>query len=473
MAIKRTLAATVAICLLAPIPATAQQSAFQKVLGDPGDLSSPGCVAGVFRNGKTVFVGAAGSGDIAAGTSLTADTPFYAASVAKQFTALAAAKLIEAGKLSLQEDVRKYLPELPQYAAPITVQMLMNHSSGIRDSLTLLHLGGVEDANKSSLSDALKLMFRQKETNFVPGTAYSYTNGAYLLLGEVIARVAGKPFPDYAREAIFVPLGMKDSFFITGRTAPEQVTHGYVPGDKGWVISEAFPAFSGSGGMIVTLNDMARYDRDIAVGRKVWTPAVARTMLEPGAFTGGKGTVIAPNFEGMPYAGGLAVGTRRGKPFYYHLGTFESFRTGYARLPDRGVGVAMLCNRSDAVPLRRIDELLDVAEPGYLTPVGALKRRSTKPLAIPASVVLPTPGDYRSEELDASYRVTVQGDTVTAVITSPWQGNMRRMLIYVRDAGGVLRSDDGGMSVDANGRGFKLHNGRVHSLHLALDRPAR
>jgi CubicO group peptidase (beta-lactamase class C family) len=462
----RSIALAAMCCQVAPASAQ-QQEALQRIVGDARDMSSPGCVAGVFRDGKTIFIGAAGSGDIVAGTPLTPDTRFYAASVAKQFTSLAAAKLIEAGKLGLHDDVRKWLPELPEYAAPITVQMLMNHSSGIRDSLTLLNFAGVEDASKSSLAEVLKLMYRQKGTNFVPGTAYSYTNGGYLLLGEVVARAAGKPFQDYVREAIFEPLGMKSTFFIAGRPAPGLVTHGYVPTDKGWAIREAYPAFSGSGGMMLTVNDMARYDHDIAVGHKVWTPAVTRTMLEPGTFSDGK-TVIAPNFDAMPYAAGLAVGTRRGKPFFYHLGEFESFRTGYARLPERGVGVAMLCNRSDALPLRRIDELLDTVEPGYLQPYAEYNPPVPKPMVIAPSPVLPVAGSYRSEELDAIYQVAVQGDTVTATITSPWQGNMRRMLIYTRDAAGVLRGSDGGMSADADGRGFTLHNGRVFALHLAL-----
>lgn len=451
--------------LTAPALASPQQDALQAIIGDPKAVNAPGCAAGMFRGGKTIFLGSSGSGDLSNGTPLTADTPFYAASVAKQFTALAAAKLVEAGKLKLDDDVRKYLPELPQYAAPVTVQMLINHSSGIRDSLVLLNLAGVQDASQSSLEQALQLMYRQKETNFVPGTAYSYSNGGYLLLGEVIARAAGMPFHAYARQAIFDPLGMKGSVFIAGKPAPGTVTNGYVPEDLGWKPSNAFPSFSGSGGMITTVNDLARYDHDLAVGHKVWTPAVTRTMLTAGNFTTG-GPVISPHFDSMPYAGGLVVGTRRGKPFLYHLGSFESFRTGYARLPERDLGVAILCNRSDALPLRRIDAMLDVVEPGYLEPYANYRPTATRPLVIPPSPVLPQPGTYASDELNATYEVAVSGDSVTAVITSPWQGNVRRMLIYTRDAAGVLRSGDGSMSVSADGRGIALHNGRVFALQL-------
>ena len=443
----------------------ALQTALQAIVGDPKTVTAPGCAAGVFRNGETIFLGASGSGDLASGMLLSADTPFYAASVAKQFTSLAAAKLIEGGKLGLHDDIRKFLPELPEYAAPITVQMLMNHSSGLRDSLVLLNLAGVEDASQSSLEQALKLMIRQKATNFVPGTAYSYSNGGYLLLGEVVARAAGKPFHVYAQEAIFGPLGMKGSVFIAGKPVSGAVTNGYVPQDLGWKASNAFPSFSGSGGMITTVNDMARYDNDIVSKHKIWTPAVARTMLEAGSFTTG-GTVTAPGFDSMPYAGGLAVGTRRGQPFIYHLGSFESFRTGYARLPDRGVGVVILCNRSDALPLRRIDAMLDTVEPGYLQPYSHYRPSAAKPMSIPPSPVLPAPGTYRSDELDATYEVAVNGDTVTATITSPWQGNVRRMLIYTRDAQGVLRAPDGAMSVAANGREITLHNSRVFALRM-------
>ncbi|MBY8823875.1 serine hydrolase domain-containing protein [Sphingomonas colocasiae] len=447
--------------------ATDRNEAIQRILGDPADMAAPGCVAGVFRDGKTIHVGASGSADIATGRKLDGETLLYAASVAKQFTALAAAKLIESGKLGLYDEVHKWIPELPRYRAPITVQMLMNHSSGIRDSLELLNLAGVEDASRSNMEAALELLMAQKDTNFVPGTAYSYTNGGYLLLAEVIRRASGRPFHQYANEAVLKPLGMTRSFFVSGKPPPGLIANGYVPTDRGWRPSNQYPAFSGSGGLMLTIADMARYDHDIQVGHMVWTDKVAAIMLTAGTFSDGR-TVTAPNFDGMPYAGGVVVGQRRGRSTVYHLGSFESFRTGYMRLPDRALGVAVLCNRSDGGSLQRIDRIIDAVEPGYLTPYDRYRPVVAAPYVVPPSRVMPQPGTYVSDDLKAEYRIAVQGDTVTATVTSAWPGHAepKRMFAFFRDATGALRADTTGMVVDDDGRGFLIQTPRVTGIRF-------
>ncbi len=469
---RREIMASVVALAVSATPAAAAPTEFdavQKVLGDPADMTGPGCVAGVFRNGKTIYTGASGSGDIATGKKLDSGTLLYAASVAKQFTALTAAKLIEAGKLGLHDEVHKWIPELPPYRAPITIQMLMNHSSGIRDSLELLTLAGVEDASRSSMKAALDLLYAQKDTNYVPGTAYAYTNGGYLLLAEVIQRASGKPFHQYAQDAVLGPLGMTRSHFIAAKPPAGQIANGYVPTDRGWAPSNQFPAFSGSGGLVVTIDDMARYDHDIQVGHKVWTDAVAKIMLTAGTFSDGR-TVTAPGFDDMPYAGGMVVGKRRGQNTIYHLGSFESFRTGYMRLPDRALGVAVLCNRSDGGSLKRIDGIIDAVEPGYLTPYSEYRPPALAPYVVPPSRVMPIAGTYTSDDLKAEYRVAVQGDTVTATISSDWLGHAepKRMFAFFRDGSGALKADTTGMVVDDDGRGFTIQTPRVTGIRFRL-----
>lgn len=146
---------------------------------------------------------------------LDGDTLIYAASISKQFTALAAATLATQGKIDLDADIRTYLPELPHYEIPVTTRMLMHHTSGIRDSLTLLFLAGFTGLEGVTKARALDLLLRQKATNFTPGTDWNYSNGGYLLLAEIVERVSGKPFADYVGTAILKPLGMKSSFFMS------------------------------------------------------------------------------------------------------------------------------------------------------------------------------------------------------------------------------------------------------------------
>src|SRR3546814_660493 len=137
---------------------------------------------------------------------------------------------------------------------------------------------------------------------------------------------------------------MKRSFFMNDAPpSATNVAHGYVPDDGGFTVRDTYPTFSGSGGLMTSINDLARYDRDIEVGHKVWTPAVAKILLTPASFTNGDPVVDVRT--GMTYAGGLHVGQRKGQYFVQHGGSAEAFKNMYARLPELRLGVAVLCNR--------------------------------------------------------------------------------------------------------------------------------
>jgi CubicO group peptidase (beta-lactamase class C family) len=426
----------------------------REIISDPKGLAAPGCAAGAFRGGKTLFVTAAGSGDIEKARPLDGDTLFYAASVSKQFTALAAAKLIEQKKLSLDDDVRKYLPELPEYEVPVTVRMLMLHTAGIRDSLELIRLAGIDSAADTDKATALKLLFAQKSTNFTPGTAYTYSNGGYLLLAEIVERVAGMPFADYAKKAILRPLGMKRSFFMNdARPSGTNIAHGYVPVGEGFEIRDTYPTFSGSGGLMVTINDLARFDRDIEVGHKVWTPAVSKIMTTPGTFTNGQ-----PALEertGLVYGGGLMIGSRNGQYFVQHGGGAEAFKNMYARLPERKLGVAVFCNRGDWVSQDKADAVMEVIEGDILT------AEDTSAAAKPA-----LDGRYLSDELQATYDVSIVGDELKAVVTSPFARAPGEPLEFKRNADGSFGGPGTRLIFDEDGQGFTIKSSRVHALRF-------
>ncbi|SNS33724.1 CubicO group peptidase, beta-lactamase class C family [Sphingomonas laterariae] len=385
--------------LLSAVAASAAPASMADILADPAHAAAPGCVAGAFRDGAMVAQAASGYADLADQIPLDGETLFYGASLSKQFTALAAATLIADGRLSLDDDVRKYLPELPAYRATVTVGMLMHHSAGIRDSLSLLRLAGMADVGRASKDQALRLLFRQSDTAFVPGTSYSYSNGGYLLLAEIVERVSGRPFADYARRAIFAPLGMKRSYFLDGKAGGPRAAHGYVPDAGKFVVRDTFPRFSGSGGLMISLNDLARFERDIERGHRVWTPAVAKIMLAPGRLATG---ARIDDGKGMGYGGGLHIGRRRGQWFVQHGGAAEAFKHVYARLPERHEAYVLLCNRGDWNAQEKIDQVM---------------MASGVPLATVARAA--PSGRFRSRELDAEYSLAMDGTQLTVTISSP------------------------------------------------------
>lgn len=426
--------------------------AIQRIITNPKAGPVPGCAAGAFREGKTLFVAGAGYADLEARQLINADTLFYAASISKQFTALAAAKLIEQDKIGLDDDIRKYFPELPVYAPSVTVRMLMHHTAGIRDSLELASFAGVEDLTRIKKDAVLQLVLRQTATNYPPGSAYAYSNGGYLLLAEIVARVSGMPFADYAKKAILTPLGMKRSFFMNDQIpSGTNIAHGYVPVDQKYEIRDTYPKFSGSGGLMTSLNDFAKYDREINTGGKVWTPRVREIMLMPGTLTDGRPAWFS--YFGMAYGGGLMIGRRKGQFFVEHGGAADAFRTMFARLPERKLGVVIFCNSSEANAGEKADAIIEAVEGDILV--------EDEATALPPAF----PGIYVSDALQSTYDLKLSGNDLIAMISSPWAepGSKR---IFKRVGAQWLDENQTELEFDADGSGFTLNGGRVRALRF-------
>lgn len=384
----------------------------QKILKGGEERSTPGCVVGIFRDRAPPNVTAAGLADLTTARPLDGDTLFYAASVSKQFTALAAIILAEQGRLDLDGDIRRYLPELPEYERPVTARMLLLHSSGIRDWLNLARMAGYTDASRMTKGQALALLMRQQSTNFTPGTAYLYSNGGYLLLAEIIERVSGQAFPAFLQDHVFRPLSMRRSFILDGRPpADGNLAHGYVATDKGFERRDTYPLIGGSGGVMTTINDMARFYDDIERGHRVWTPAIRTAMERFGSFTDGAPVIRTPGHQIS--AAGLATGVRRGQFFVEHSGVAEGFRNQFARIPALKTGLAVFCNRDDRSAVELGDDiLLAIAGPVLSSP--------------PFS---PMEATFHSAELDIAYTVRIDGEGLHLRIPGATSGAEQSLLL--------------------------------------------
>jgi CubicO group peptidase (beta-lactamase class C family) len=464
--------------------------AVQRIIADPKGIAAPGCAVGAFRDGKTIFFTASGAADIATRRPLSEHTRFYAASISKQFTALAVAKLVESQKLGLDDDVRRWIPELPVYDAPVTVRMLMHHTAGIRDWLDLVKLLAVHDAGEFGRGAAIKLLAKQSKTLFTPGSQFKYSNGGYLLLSEVVARASGMPFHEFARRAIFEPLGMRDSYFLAGiRPGGDQVAHGYVPLGKGFELRDTYPTTGGSGGMITTIADLALYDHDMQKHHKVWSRAAAGVMLTPAALSDG---TLALSLGKLGYAGGLGVGLRAGRYVIMHGGSAEGFRGNYVSLPDRHLSVALICNRGDVDPVEKTDAIVDLLEGTAFSAESATRKTSRDAANAKAVELVAAPGaatgllgTYLCDDLDATYELTAAGSAVavTVLATSWWDaGDPRLALNLAIQRDGSLKDHRYRFVPDSDEKGFTIESRGISGLQcrrvdvqrsMATPRPAK
>jgi CubicO group peptidase (beta-lactamase class C family) len=443
----------------APKRATGTSARVHAAIADPAGLSGPGCAAGVFRNGRTGYTAVSGAADVATQRPINLDTQFYAASVSKHFTAVAVMQLVGEGRIRLSEDIRTYLPEMSSYERPVTVQMLVNHTAGIRDSLMLLILNGQVDWSAAPRADALRIVFKQKQTDFEPGTQYAYSNGGYLLLSEIVERVSKMPFDRYMAERVLRPLGMTRSYILSGaRPSDPNLANGYAMQKGVARVSNDYPLYGGSGGLVTTVNDLAKWDHDIDSGRKVWTPALLKLMVEPGRL--GDGTKVAVGNPGNYYASGLTVGAN----WFSHGGGANGFKTFFARNQKDRLGIAILCNRSDVEPDQYVDKI--IAAIGAAPSAGQLQQETAT--TAPAAGSPRLNGRYRSENLDAVYQLEAKGDDVLEVTVLGPDGAVRNKVALKRNAEGLYKAGPLELRPDADRKGFKLTVVRV-TMHFARE----
>ncbi|AHG88902.1 beta-lactamase [Gemmatirosa kalamazoonensis] len=313
--------------------------------------STPGCAVAAARSGEVLFARGYGTADLEHDVPITRSTPFYLASVSKQFTAAAIDLLVLDGKLSLDDDVRKYVPELPSYGAPITLRHLMTHTSGLRDYLALFSLRGLDD-HPITIAEFLETVAKQRALNFPTGEQYSYSNTGYVLLSIVVQRVSGKSLRDFARERIFGPLGMTSTQF---RDRHDQLVKDRAlayarAAGGGYRLAVPYFDVVGDGGLFSTVEDLARWEGnfwDPRVGGAEWlTLEAMRGRLRDG-------TTIA-------YGAGLQHGVYRGEPIVEHGGSLGGYNTHLLRMPARRFSVAVLCNdnaKSASVLARQVADV--------------------------------------------------------------------------------------------------------------------
>jgi CubicO group peptidase (beta-lactamase class C family) len=303
--------------------------------------ASPGCAVMVLRDGQVVEARGYGHASLEYHSPITPQTVFHVASISKQFTVFAALLLANEGRLALDDDVRHYVAEVPDFDHTITLRHLIHHTSGLRDQWELLVMAGWRWDDVMTTADILDLVSRQRELNFAPGTDFAYCNTGYTLLAEAVARVSGTSFRAFCAERIFGPLGMNATHVHDDHT---EVVHGraysYNQRDGRWHHAVLSYANHGATSLFTTAADLARWDRNFETGA-VGGPRVLAQMHEPGALA--DGTVL-------DYAGGLIVREHRGRRVVEHSGGDAGFRAHLVRFPHERLSVIVLGNAGNMNP---------------------------------------------------------------------------------------------------------------------------
>ena len=325
-------------------PATAdstREAQVERLFARWNSTDLPGCTLAVARGDAEILSRAYGMADLEHSIALRPDTIIEAGSVSKQFTAATVLLLVQQGKISLDDPVRKYIPELPAYGEAITVRHLLTHASGLRDWGFVEAIAGWPRTSRVYTHDhVLDNVARQRALNYAAGAEFSYTNTGYNLAAILVSRVTGKSFAEYSREAVFAPIGMTRTSWRDDFT---RIVHdraiGYTVNGANVTMNMPFENVHGNGGLLTTVGDLLRWNRNI-VHARLGGKAFVTMQQTQGRLTSG---------DGIEYAlGGLYITQWKGVPEVSHSGGTAGYRAWLAHYPGQDLSVAVLCNAGDA-----------------------------------------------------------------------------------------------------------------------------
>jgi CubicO group peptidase (beta-lactamase class C family) len=386
-------------------------SAVDEVFADFSKGGTPGCTVAIARNGKLVYTRGYGLANLEQTLPLTPDSVFDIGSTSKQFSSASILLLEKQGKLSVNDDIRQYIPELPDYGKKITILNLLNHTSGLRDYLELFQLSGVNTDSVTTDDEALALITHQKALDFDPGSDWLYSNTGFFLLSVIVKRVSGQTLRDFAAENIFNPLGMSHTQYRDSHTLliPNRaMAYDPIEHNAGFTLDVSYFEQAGDGAVHTTVGDLLKWDENF-YSAQVGGKAFLQEIQQPGSLNSGKV---------LTYAKGLFIAKYRGLPTVRHGGSWGGYRAELLRFPEQHFSVVCLCNRSDSNPEKRADQVADI----YLAPLLQPKQAKGKDadpdespkhrpqILVSASELQPYAADYWSDELGVSYRFSMTGE---------------------------------------------------------------
>ena len=394
--------------LMAAGCASAQNAAVDKIFSALDKKDSPGCALAVMREGKVIYSRGYGVADLDHDIAISPTSVFHVASISKQFTAASILMLAEEGKVSIDDDIHKYIPELPDFGAKITLRHLLTHTSGMRDQWAMLGMDGWRmSQDVITDQDVLDILIKQKALNFPPGEQYLYSNSGFTLLALTVKRVSGKSLREFTQERIFGPLGMTHTFFRDNHLEiVKNQAYGYLPSGKGR-FELRVPNFDtvGAASLLTTAEDFAKWDANFdqpKVGAAVLAKMQERAHLNSG--------------EAIDYGFGLQPGTYRGLEITGHGGADAGYKADYLRFPKERLGIACLCNLGTLIPRDLTKQVAAVYLGDKMTP---LEKPATPASASSAAVPRNAFGLFYNKELGDLRRIVERNGRVLLISPGP------------------------------------------------------
>lgn len=398
-------------------------AAVDEVFSDFAKPGSPGCAVGIYRDGKIIYAKGYGLANLEENVPITPQSIFDIGSTSKQFTAASILLLEKQGKLSVNDDVRKYIPELPDYGPKITILHLLNHTSGLRDYLTLMELAGVNTDSVTTDEDALQIIARQKALNFPPGSDWLYSNTGFFLLSMIVKRASGQTLREFTAENIFTPLGMAHTQFRDDHTS--LIANRALAYDAkergGFSLDVSYFEQTGDGAVHTSVEDLQKWDENFFTAQVGGKEFLAE-IQQQGKLTTGKT---------LDYAKGLFLQDYRGLPTVRHGGAWGGYRAELLRFPQQHFSVACLCNLGTARPGERAERVSDIYLGSLMKPKEEKKEaqkkpeNQAKPLTITAEQLNLYVGDYWSTELGVVYRLGIADGSLKVVALLDGAGTLR------------------------------------------------
>ena len=378
---------------------------------------SPGCALGVYQDGKIRYARGYGMASLEFGVALSPRSVLDIGSISKQFTAMAILMLQKEGKLSIDDPIRKYIPEMPAYADRITIRRALSQTSGLRDLYIMMGQSG--RTFDGDTVDALRVITRSAEPNYEPGERYLYTNSGWILAAQIVYRLTGKTLAQFAQERIFAPLGMRETLYHADvTTIIPNGAEGYSPKPGGGfrVARSTYDgAIMGAGAVHTSVEDFGRwlnnYDEATVGGRDIIDIMTTATKL-----TDGSPATSGPN---SAYAVGLSVGTLRGLRVISHGGSWAGYRGQFFRFPDQRFAVATFCNLTTSGPDSLARKVAGIYLGDRMQPdsagIWSVALASAPRANAPVASLRPLAGVWRNVERGEVRRTRFVGDTLFAI----------------------------------------------------------